>query len=171
MESDLIKVEGLSMRTVKIQTVKIRVSVEGCRYIGYVDIPEGLDRISDLLNTKRPFLKIQNPSSHESIKKDSDFIINKDHIDYVQVLEEPAMPEANKVPGTFYKIRVRTLSIEITGLLFVPLSGEEPMDIVNDERLFLSIKDAEIVDTPEEYFYLGISKRKICSVEVYQAQP
>jgi hypothetical protein len=164
-------VEEILMSLIISQTVKIRVSVEGNRYIGYVDIPEGVDRISDLLNTRRPFLKIQNPSSHESIQKDSDLIINKDHIDYVQVLEEPAMPEENKVPGTFFKIRVKTLSIEITGLLFVPHSGETPMDIVNDERLFLSIKDAEIVNTPEEYSYLGISKRKICSVEVYQAQP
>ncbi len=149
------------------RTVKIRVSLAGSRYIGDVGIPGGVDRMSDLLNSKTPFLKIWNVDSYESIRNDSDFIINKDHIDYVQVLEEGPPVEGNKIPGTFHNIRVKTLSIEIHGKLFVPHTGETPMEIVNDDRTFLSIKDAEIVGTPERYPYLGISKRKICSVEVY----
>lgn len=152
------------------RTVKIRVSLAGSRYIGNVDIPGGVDRMSDLLNSKTPFLKLWNVDSYESIRHDSVFIINKDHIDYVQVLEEAPLSEANRIPGVFHDIRVKTLSIEIHGKLFVPHTGESPMEIVNDDRIFLSIKDAEIVGTPERYQYLGISKRKICSVEVYQVE-
>ncbi len=152
------------------RTVKIRVSLAGSRYIGNVSIPGGVDRMSDLLNSKTPFLKIWNVDSYESIRNDSDFIINKDHIDYVQVLEEAPPVGSNKIPGAFHDIRVKTLAIEIHGKLFVPNTGESPMEIVNDDRTFLSIKDAEIVGTPERYQYLGISKRKICSVEVYLAE-
>lgn len=152
------------------QIVKIRVNVAGSKYIGYVKIPEGVDRMSDLLNSRKPFLKLKNLSSYESIQVDSDFIINKGHIDYVQVLEEAPLAEANKIPGTFSKIRVKTLNLEILGWLFVPDTGDSPMGIVNDDRLFLSIKNAEITGTPEEYTYLGIAKRKICTVEVYQSQ-
>lgn len=148
--------------------VKIGVSVAGSRYIGNVRLPEGVDRMSDLLNSKKLFLKIQNPSSNEPVQKNSDFIINREYIDYVQVLEEAPVSSANRIPGSFWRIRVKTINIEIQGELFVPNTGELPMDIVNDERLFLSIKDAEIVNTPEKYTFIGISKRRICTVEVYQ---
>ncbi len=149
-------------------TVKIRVSVAGNRYIGYVNLPSGVDRMSDLLNNNRIFLKIQNPSSYEPVQEDSDFIINKEYIDYVQVLDETPNILTNRISGSFHKIRVKTTKNEIMGELFVPDTGDLPMDIVNDERMFLSIKDAEIVNTPERYSFLGISKRRICTVEVYQ---
>ncbi len=151
------------------RVIKLRVSVDGNKYIGHVQLPDNVDRMSDLLNDKKPFLKIKNVSSYEPIRKDSEFIINKEHIDYVQVLEETPLIVANKIPGSFYKIRVKTLNFEIQGGLFVPSNGEMPMDIVNDDRLFLSIKEAEIINTPERYTFLGISKRKICTVEVFQA--
>ena len=148
---------------------KIRVSVAGSRYIGYVNLPEGIDRMSDLLNNRKLFLKIQNPSSYEPVQENSEFIINKEYIDYVQVLDETRLVLAHRIPGAFHKIRVKTTSIEIIGELFVPDTGETPMDVVNDDRLFLSIKDADIISTPEKYTFLGISKRRICTVEVYQS--
>ena len=150
-------------------TVKIRVSVAGNRYIGYVNLPDGIDRMSDLLNNSKLFLRIQNPSSYEPVQENSEFIINKEYIDYVQVLDETPLVLANRISGSFHKIRVKTTSIEIIGELFVPHTGELPMDVVNDDRLFLSIKDADIVNTPEKYSFLAISKRRICTVEVYQS--
>ncbi|MEN8264581.1 MAG: hypothetical protein ABFR82_14085 [Nitrospirota bacterium] len=149
--------------------VKIRVSVAGNRYIGYVILPEGPDRMSDLLNNSKLFLKIQNPSSYEPVQENSEFIINKEYIDYVQVLDETPIVMAKRIPGSFHKMRVKTTSIEIMGELFVPETGALPMDVVNDDRLFLSIKDADIVNTPEKYSFLAISKRRICTVEVYQS--
>lgn len=157
------------MDSAKRRIIKLRVSVDGNKYIGHVQLPENMDRMSDLLNDRKPFLKIKNVSSYESIQKNSEFIINKEHIDYVQVLEETPLIAANKIAGKFYKIRVKTMNSEIQGHLFVPNNGEMPMDIVNDDRLFLSIKEAEIINTPERYTFLGISKRKICTVEVFQA--
>ncbi len=148
--------------------VRIRVSVAGNRYIGFVVLPEGTDRMSDLLNNSKTFLKIQNPSSYEPVQENSDFIINKEYIDYVQVLDETPIVLSNRIPGSFHKMRVKTTHIEIIGELFVPETGELPMDVVNDDRLFLSIKDADIVNTPEKYSFLAISKRRICTVEVYQ---
>jgi hypothetical protein len=156
------------MTVTATRSVRIRVSLAQAKYIGEVEIPGGVDRMSDLLNGRSPFLALRNVDSYESIRKDSAFIINKEHIDYVQVLEEQPLIEANKIPGQFHRIRVKTLSADILGELFVPQTGETPMDVVSDDRAFLSIRDAEIVGTHERYQFLGISKGKICTVEVFE---
>ncbi len=151
------------------RTVKIRVSLARAKYIGEVAIPGGFDRMSDLLNGRSPFMSLSNVDSYEGIRKDSSFIINKEHIDYVQVLEEQPLIEANKISGAFHRIRVRTLVSDILGELFVPQTGETPMEVIGDDRAFLSIRNAEIVGTAERYQFLGISKTKICSVEVFES--
>ncbi len=156
------------MTVTATRTVKIRVSLARAKYIGEVEIPGGVDRMSDLLNSRAPFLALRNVDSYEGIRKDSAFIINKEHIDYVQVLEEYPLIEANKIPGQFHRIRVKTLAADILGELFVPQTGESPMEVVNDERAFVSIRNAEIVGTAERYQFLGISKGKICTVEVFE---
>ncbi len=158
------------MTVTATRTVRIRVSLAQAKYIGEVEIPGGVDRMSDLLNCRSPFLSLRNVDSYESIRRDSLFIINKEHIDYVQVLEEYPLIEANKIPGEFHRIRVKTLATDILGELFVPQTGESPMDIIGDDRAFLSIRNAEIVGTQERYQFLGIAKGKICTVEVFEKQ-
>ena len=148
--------------------VKVRLSFEGRRYIGYLELPEGVYRVSDVLNDPSPFLKLIEVSSLEPLNPNSYLAVRKSGISYVQALEEVENPKRLVEEGTFVPVivKLRMIQTRIAGHAFVPQNEKDIIHFLNLSRPFLNLKDVEILGTAERYEYLAVGKNQIAFVEV-----
>lgn len=147
--------------------VRVRVNFSGRRYVGVVTIPEGVVRVSDVLNDGSHFLNLEEAQTRDGAPAGA-LALNKGSITFIQALEEPTpVIAALRRKGGFVTVEVTMTPMDsvIRGRIFVPDGGTAP-EILNDKRNFLSLRDVEIVGTRERFPYLALSKAQVVSVEV-----
>lgn len=147
--------------------VRVRVNVSGRRYVGVVTIPDGVTRVSDVLNDGSPFLYLQEAQARDGAPAGG-LALNKGSITFIQALEDP-MPgiPALRRKGGFVTVEVALTHMDsvIRGNIFLP-DGKTAAEVLNDRRNFLSLGDAQLVGTGETYPFLALSKAQVVSVEV-----
>jgi len=146
--------------------VRVRVNFSGRRYVGVVTIPEGVNRVSDVLNDGSHFLYLEEAQTRDGVRP-AGLSLNKRSITYIQALEEPTrVSAAPRMEGDFVTVEVAmtTMDCMVRGRIFVP-DAQSAAEVLNDERNFLSLRDAEVVGTGEKYPFLALCKAQVISVE------
>lgn len=142
--------------------LRVRVSASGKRLIGYVDLPADVSaRFSDLLNGPEAYIVIRQQASDDSTQDESKAqAILKDSIRYIEALEEPTT-QKRSLPGMFHTItaELKDPTVVVEGELFVA-DGSDVMDVVNDPRRFISLRNVRVLDSVEEYAYLAVGKKQ-----------
>jgi hypothetical protein len=152
--------------------VRVRVNFSGKRYVGVVTVPDGITRVSDVLNDGRHFLHLEEAQTMEGPPAGG-LVLNKDAITFIQALEEPVptIPALRRRGGfAVVEVIMRHLEMEIRGKIFVP-EGATAAEVLNDERDFLSLSDVHVVGTRERFPFLAISKPQVVAVEILEPVP
>ncbi len=144
------------------RVLKVRVSASGKRLIGYVDLPADVSaRFSDLLNGPEAYIVIRQQTSDDLTPDEGKAqAILKDSIRYIEALEEPPT-QKRSLPGTFYAVtaELKEPTVVVEGELFVA-DGSDIMDVINDPRRFISLRNVRVLDSVEEYTYLAVGKKQ-----------
>ncbi len=142
--------------------LRVRVSASEKRLIGYVDLPADLSaRFSDLLNGPEAYIVIRQKASDDSTPDESKAqAILKDSIRYIEALEEPTV-QKRSLPGMFHTVtaELKEPTVVIEGELFVA-DGSDIMDVINDPRRFISLRNVHVLDSVEKYLYLAVGKKQ-----------
>lgn len=147
--------------------VRVRVNFSGRRYVGVVTVPEGVTRVSDVLNDGTHFLTLEEAHTRDGAPAGG-LALNKRSITFIQALEDsPQTIPALRRKGGFVPVEVSMSHMElvIRGKIFVP-DGMIAAEILNDERNFLSLSDVEVVGTTETFPFLALCKAQVVSVEI-----
>jgi hypothetical protein len=147
------------------RVVKIRVNASGRRIIGFVRLPPETYRISDVLNGPDPYLSLEDeedPRSHAAVTA-----ILKDCVSYVEAVEEPETPARLRRQGTFRLIVVelREPPAAVAGELFLP-GSKSALEVLNDSRLFINLRNAQFLKSHERYTYVAIAKKQAVQVQL-----
>ena len=138
--------------------VRVRLNVSGKRLIGYVPLPPGeFSRFSDVLNGAAPYILIRDQAVPEPGTGASRAIL-KNSISYVEALAEPDF-QRQSPQGAFQPIALSLTepTVTIEGELFVPQSGTV-MDVLNDARRFINLRNVNFRDSVEAYGFLAVGK-------------
>ena len=142
--------------------LRVRVSASEKRLIGYVDLPADLTaRFSDLLNGPEAYIVIRQKASDDSTPDEGKAqAILKDSIRYIEALEEPTV-QKRSLPGMFHTVtaELKEPTVVIEGELFVA-DGSDIMDVINDPRRFISLRNVHVLDSVEKYLYLAVGKKQ-----------
>lgn len=142
--------------------LRVRVSASEKRLIGYVDLPADLSaRFSDLLNGPEAYIVIRQKASDDSTPDEGKAqAILKDSIRYIEALEEPTV-QKRALPGMFHTVtaELKEPTVVIEGELFVA-DGSDIMDVINDPRRFISLRNVRVLDSVETYLYLAVGKKQ-----------
>ncbi len=140
----------------------VRVSASEKRLIGYVDLPADLSaRFSDLLNGPEAYIVIRQKASDDSTPDEGKAqAILKDSIRYIEALEEPTT-QKRSLPGMFHTVtaELKEPTVVVEGELFVA-DGSDIMDVINDPRRFISLRNVHVLDSVEKYVYLAVGKKQ-----------
>ena len=149
------------------RVLRVRVSASEKRLIGYVDLPADVSsRFSDLLNGPEAYLVIRQQASEDLTADEGKAqAILKDSIRYIEALEEPTT-ERRSMPGMFYTVtaELKEPTVVVEGELFVA-EGRDIMDVVNDPRRFISLRNVRVLDSVEKYAYLAVGKKQAHFIE------
>jgi hypothetical protein len=150
----------------KPRVVKVRVNASGLRIIGFVHLPDGVYRTSDVLNAGDPYLLIQDTNEPSPLEKGGFRAVLKDSISYVEALEEPSAPQGLKRAGLFTLIAVelRFPVVRMEGVIFTP-EDQTPYEVVNDGRRFISLRNVQFHKSVERYDYLAVGKEAATLLE------
>ena len=147
--------------------VRVRANVSGERLIGYVPLPPGkFSRLSDVLNGSEPYILIRDHETPPQPGNGLSRAILKDAISYIEALVEPSFQR--KLPqGAFQAI---TLSLKepaviMMGELFVP-QQRTVMDVFNDDRRFINLRNVGFRDSVEAYGFLAVGKTQAHFIEL-----
>ncbi len=142
--------------------LRVRVSASEKRLIGYVDLPADLTaRFSDLLNGPEAYIVIRRKASDDSTPDEGKAqAILKDSIRYIEALEEPTV-QKRALPGMFHTVtaELKEPTVVIEGELFVA-DGSDIMDVINDPRRFISLRNVRVLDSVQKYVYLAVGKKQ-----------
>ena len=142
--------------------LRVRVSASEKRLIGYVDLPADLSaRFSDLLNGPEAYLVIRQKASDDATPDEGKAqAILKDSIRYIEALEEPTT-QKRSLPGMFHTVtaELKEPTVVVEGELFVA-DGSDIMDVINDPRRFISLRNVRVLDSVEKYLYLAVGKKQ-----------
>ncbi len=155
------------MASENIKVVKVRLNVSGQRLIGWVPLPPGeFSRFSDVLNGSEPYILIRDQEAPPEPGKGQSQAILKDSISYVEALAEPGFQRLTP-QGEFQAItlRLKEPAVTLEGELFVPQPGTV-MDVFNDARRFLNLRNVEFRDSVEFYGFLAVGKAHAQFIEL-----
>ena len=142
--------------------LRVRVSASEKRLIGYVDLAADLSaRFSDLLNGPEAYIVIRRKASDDSTPDEGKAqAILKDSIRYIEALEEPTT-QKRSLPGMFHTVtaELKEPTVVVEGELFVA-DGSDIMDVINDPRRFISLRNVHVLDSVEKYLYLAVGKKQ-----------
>ena len=142
--------------------LRVRVSASEKRLIGYVDLPADLSaRFSDLLNGPEVYIVIRQKASDDATPDEGKAqAILKDSIRYIEALEEPTV-QKRSLPGMFHTVtaELKEPTVVVEGELFVA-DGSDIMDVINDPRRFISLRNVRVLDSVEKYLYLAVGKKQ-----------
>ena len=147
--------------------VRARVNVSGTRLIGYVPLPPGeFSRFSDVLNGSEPYILIRDQEAPPEPGKGLSRAILKDAISYVEALVEPGF-QRKSPQGAFRAITLSLAepAVTIFGELFVPQLGTV-MDVFNDGRRFVNLRNVRFRDSVEAYGFLAVGKAQAHFIEL-----
>ena len=148
------------------QIVRVRVNISGIRLIGFVSLPPPgeFSRFSDVLNSAEPYILIRE-GSPESGDGPSQAVL-KDSITYVEALVEPDF-QRRSPQGTFETVAVSLKKpvVTLSGELFVP-QHVTALDVFNDGRRFINLRNVEFRDSAEAYDFLAVGKAQAYLIEL-----
>ena len=69
--------------------------------------------------------------------------------------------QKRSLPGTFHTVtaELKEPTVVVEGELFVA-DGSDIMDVINDPRRFISLRNVHILDSVEKYLYLAVGKKQ-----------
>ncbi len=149
--------------------IRIRVNFYGRRYLGSIRVPEGVDRVSDVLNDGSHFLVLDDVHATQSAYSGDTVALNKRGIVFVQTMEEIIVGnDTLKVEGQFVGVEAEMEhdGLKIRGSVFIPSQVAEAGDVLNDHRDFLNMRDVEVTDTGETYPYLALCKSQVTAIRI-----
>ena len=148
--------------------VKVRINAFGRRLIGCVELSEEKRRVSDLLNDSSPCLLLL-PHEPLGTARDNDGtqVIFKDAITYLEAVEEPKAGPAHRASGEFRSVVAEIRELEPQQLLaeiFIP-SGQTLLEVLSDERPFISLRNVHFTNFVERYGFLAVGKNQLILVK------
>jgi hypothetical protein len=150
------------------RVVKVRINASGRRLIGCIELPEGYERISDVLNSPDPCLLL---TPHEPLAaergEDGSQVIFKDAVTYLEAVEEPRPPSSPHPAGEFRPVVAELREPEaqqVIAEIFVP-EGQTLLQILSDARPFINLRNVHFTNFVERYAFLAISKRQLILVK------
>lgn len=152
--------------TEKQMTVKVRINASGKRLIGCVDLPEGMERVSDLLNAPNPCILLTANGIMPPGKKPDHQIVFKHAITYLEAIEEPKFHTTSHHGGCFHPVVGELLepnSQQIIAEIFVPF-GMSLFEVMNDSRNFISLRNVHFSNFVERYPFLAVGKKHLILV-------
>ncbi len=143
--------------------VKVRINASGKRLVGCLRLPEQASRTSDLLNGPEPFLVVL-PDEYAILGEcKTRHAVAKQRISYVEALEEPKRggPHAPD-GGTFCPVvaELHEPETQVLAEVFVP-EGQTVMDVLNDPRPFISMRNVHFSNFVERYSFLAVGKSQL----------
>jgi len=148
--------------------VRVRVNFSGRRCVGVIRLPDGVARVSDVLNDGHHFIYLEEVQTMGGSPSVGGLALNKDQVTFIQALEEPVAtnPSLRRQGNSLgVEVSMKHMDLHIRGKIFLP-EGATPTDILNDERNFLSLSDVEVVGTNESFPYLALCKTQVMAVEI-----
>ena len=146
------------------KVVRVRVNVSGKRLIGYVPLPPGeFSRFSDVLNGAGPYILIRDLEAPPTGLSQA---VLKDAISYVETLVEPGFQR--KTPQGGFEAITLSLgepAVTLSGELFVQQPGNV-MDVFNDGRRFMNLRNVRFRDSVEAYGFLAVGKAQGHMIEL-----
>lgn len=146
--------------------VKVRLNAWGKRVLGAVELPDGVERISDLLNSPSPCVHVFQGEPALRWQNGSDQVIFKEAINYLEAIEEPKLHTAATSTGNFIPIVGEMRGPDpqhLVAEMFVPY-GETLFDVLNDPRMFISMRNVHFPDFVERYPFLAVNKKSLILV-------
>ncbi|MDF1551835.1 MAG: hypothetical protein P1P84_02175 [Deferrisomatales bacterium] len=143
--------------------VKVRINASGKRLVGCLRLPAQGGRTSDLLNGPEPFLVVL-PDEYAILGKcKASHGVAKHAISYVEALEEPSGSAFQKPDGGRFVSVVAELhepQTQVLAEVFVP-EGQTVMDVLNDPRPFISMRNVHFSNFVERYGFLAVGKNQL----------
>ena len=146
--------------------VKVRINASGKRLIGSLELPPGIERVSDVLNSQGPCVLLTSLDAAFKAGKPATHIIFKDSITYVEALEEPKPHTTSPHGGTFMPVvgEIREPQAQqIIAEIFIPI-GMTLFEVLNDPRPFISMRNVHFSNFVERYPFLAVCKRQLIVV-------
>ena len=151
------------------QIVRVRVNISGIRLIGFVSLPPSgeFSRFSDVLNSAEPYILIRDQEGSPEPGESPSRAVLKDSITYVEALVEPGFQRRRSPQGTFEAVAVSLKKpvVTLSGELFVP-QHLTALDVFNDGRRFINLRNVEIRDSAEAYDFLAVGKAQTYLIEL-----
>ena len=147
------------LKVAESRIVKVRVDASGRRWVGYVELAVGNDRISDDLNNAAPFLFGRSDEPSGDIGEQ--WAVHKDAVSYVVALEEPARPASLRSRGKFHRVTVELVqpATTLVAELFVP-SGSTAKAVLNASPRFINLRNVSFSDDPQVFEYLALGRNQ-----------
>ena len=142
-----------------IRTGHVRINACGQRIVGWVDLPKTeFARCSGLLNDPDVYLMVKRESGTGGQSNEAT-AIHKESISYIEIVGEELTTRSWSIPSTFEPvvIELRSPDVVLRGEIFV-LADSSVGDALNDGRRFLSVRNAQFLDSAERYPFLGVGK-------------
>ena len=159
---------GLTMTAEDTQIVRVRVNISGIRLIGFVSLPPSgeFSRFSDALNSAEPYILIRDQEGSPEPGESPSRAVLKDSITYVEALVEPGF-QRRSPQGTFEAVAVsfKKPVVTLSGELFVP-QHLTALDVFNDGRRFINLRNVEFRDSAEAYDFLAVGKAQTYLIEL-----
>lgn len=146
--------------------VKVMVNAYGRKLIGSVPLPDGVERVSDVLNNQDQCILMVGAEPHLAGRSNGDQIIFKDSITYLESLDEPKPHTSSGHGGTFLPVVGELRGHDpqqIVAEIFLPY-GLTLFDVLNEPRQFVSMRNVHFVNFLERYPFLAINKRQLILV-------
>lgn len=147
--------------------VKVRINASGKRVIGSVVLPEGFERISDVLNDQSNWLEVLPVDAGISKKVQGSQVMVKEAITYVEAIEEPRQHTSALHCGRFVPVVVEMKEPapqQLVAELFVPYD-ETLFDVLSDGRKFVCMRNVHFPNFVERYPFLAVNKKALILVK------
>ena len=150
------------MAEIAERLVKVRINASGKRLVGCLQLPPAC-RTSDLLNGPEPFLVVL-PDEYAVLGESThSHAVAKRAISYVEALEEPTSSSPQKPDsGAFCSVmaELHEPETQVLAEVFVP-EGATVMDVLNDPRPFISMRNVHFSNFVERYSFLAVGKSQL----------
>lgn len=146
--------------------VKVRINAMGRHILGVLELPESVERVSDLLNSPTPCVHVLQFEPGHRIQPGGDQVIFKEAINYLEAIEEPKQHTTALSSGVFVPIVGELRGpdpAQLIAEMFVP-HQETLFDVLNDPRMFVSMRNVHFPSFTERYAFLAVNKKSLVLV-------
>ena len=150
------------MASITERLVKVRINASGKRLVGCLRLPDQEGRTSDLLNDPEPFLVVL-PDEYAILGEcKTSHAVAKHAISYVEALEEPTRRAQKPGEGAFCSVvaELHEPEVQVIAEVFVP-EGLTVIDVLNDPRPFMSLRNVHFSNFVERYDFLAVGKNQL----------